>query len=140
MRILQVAQNINNSNMHQVYIRLITIMQNHAHTVGKIKNITAAGVHSLKLQVRTHGAITRTHNNSNMIKSTYALILENESTHTRNILPAACSHTTPPTLTNMASPKSKRKERKRNKRTEAALEGAPPLSNDKPVDAQELTA
>ncbi len=47
--------------MHQVYIRLITIMRNHARTVGKIKNITAAGVHLLKLQVRTHGATTQTH-------------------------------------------------------------------------------
>jgi hypothetical protein len=74
-----------------------------------------------------------------MIKSTYALILENKSTHTWNILPAAPSHTTPPTLTNMASPKSKRKERKRNERTEAALEGALPLPNNKPVNAQELT-
>jgi hypothetical protein len=61
LRILQVAQNMNNSNMHQVYIRLITIMQNHARTGGKIKNITAAGVHSLKLQVHTHGATTRMH-------------------------------------------------------------------------------
>jgi hypothetical protein len=39
----------------------------------------------------------------------------------------------------MASPKSKRKERKQNEHTEAALEGTPPLSNDKPVNAQELT-
>ncbi len=74
-----------------------------------------------------------------MIKSTYALILENESTHMQNILPAARSHTTPPTLTNMVSPKSKRKERKQNEHTEAASEGVPPSSNDKPVDAQELT-
>jgi hypothetical protein len=74
-----------------------------------------------------------------MIKSTYALILENESKHMRNILPVARSHTTPPTLTNMASPKSKRKERKWNERTEAASEGAPPSSNDQPTDAQELT-
>jgi hypothetical protein len=74
-----------------------------------------------------------------MIKSTYALILENESTHMQNILPVARSHTTPQTLTNMASPKSKRKEPKRNKRMEAALEGAPPSSNNKPIDTQELT-
>jgi hypothetical protein len=74
-----------------------------------------------------------------MIKSTYALNLENESTHMQNILPVARSHTTPPTLTNMASPKSKRKERKWNEHTEAALEGAPPSLNDKPVNAQELT-
>ena len=34
LHILQVAQNIYNSNMHQVYIRLITIMQNqHAQWV-----------------------------------------------------------------------------------------------------------
>ncbi len=46
--------------MHKVYIRLISI-QNHAHTVGKINKRTAADVRSLKLQVRTHGAITRTH-------------------------------------------------------------------------------
>ncbi len=47
--------------MHQIYVRLITIMQNRARTVGKIKNITAAGVPLLKLQVGTHGAKTRTH-------------------------------------------------------------------------------
>jgi hypothetical protein len=39
--------------------QLITIRKNHARTVGKNKNITAAIVHLLKLQVRTHGATTR---------------------------------------------------------------------------------
>jgi hypothetical protein len=39
----------------------------------------------------------------------------------------------------MASPKSKRKEQKQNKHTEAVLEGAPPSSNNKPINAQELT-
>ncbi len=68
--------------MHEVYIRLIS-MQNHAHTVGKINKRTSADVCLLKLQVCTHGAIAQNINNSNMIKSTYALILENKSTHTR---------------------------------------------------------
>ncbi len=46
--------------MHKVYIRLIS-MQNHARTVGKINKRTSADVRLLKLQVRTHGVITRTH-------------------------------------------------------------------------------
>ncbi len=46
--------------MHKVYIRLIS-MQNHARTVGKINKRTSSDDRLLKLQVRTHGAITPMH-------------------------------------------------------------------------------